>query len=45
MSDELFDNNVASEMTLEEVIEQEILPEATYVSTLYWFSADIILKS
>lgn len=41
MSDELFDNNVASEMTLEEAIEQEILPEATYVSTLYGYDAEL----
>ncbi len=41
MSDELFDNNVASEMTLEEAIEQEILPKATYVSTLYGYDAEL----
>lgn len=41
MSDELFDNNVASEMTLEEAIEQGILPEATYVSTLYGYDAEL----
>lgn len=41
MSDELFDNNVASEMTLEEAIEQGILPEATYVSTLYGFDEEL----
>lgn len=37
MADELFKNNVASEMTLEEAIESEILPEASYVSTLYGY--------
>ena len=41
MSDELFDNNVASEMTLEEAIEQGILPEATYVSALYDYNAEL----
>lgn len=41
MSDELFNNNVASEMTLEEAIEQGILPEATYVSTLYGFDEEL----
>jgi len=41
MSEELFANNVASEMTLEEAIEQGILPEATYVSTLYGYDAEL----
>ncbi len=41
MSDEIFDNNVASEMTLEEAIKQGILPEAIYVSTLYGYDAEI----
>ena len=37
MTDELFENSVAAEMTLEEAIESEILPEASYVSTLYGY--------
>ena len=37
MAEELFENNIASEMTLEEAIEKGILPEATYVSTLYGY--------
>lgn len=37
MADELFENNVASEMTLEEAIETGILPKASYVSTLYGY--------
>ena len=41
MSDELFENNIASEMTLEEAIEKEILPEASYVSTLYGYEEEI----
>ncbi len=41
MSDELFDNNVASEMSLEEAIENGILPEATYVSTLYDYDSEL----
>lgn len=41
MADELFENNVASEMTLEEAIEKDILPEATYVSTLYGYDAEL----
>lgn len=40
MADELFENNVASEMTLEEAIERGILPEATYVSTLYGYDSE-----
>ena len=35
MSDELFEGNVVSEYTLEEAIEQGILPEATYISAIY----------
>lgn len=35
MAEELFNGNVASEMTLEEAIDKGILPEATYVSALY----------
>jgi len=35
MAEELFGENIASEMTLEEAIDQGILPEATYVSALY----------
>ena len=37
MTDELFENSVAAEMTLEEAIESEILPKASYVSTLYGY--------
>lgn len=41
MADELFENNVASEMTLEEAIEREILPKASYVSALYGYDKEI----
>ena len=41
MADELFENNVASEMTLEKAIESEILPEASYVSTLYGYDKEL----
>ena len=41
MADELFENNVASEMSLEEAIENGILPEATYVSTLYGYDKEL----
>jgi len=41
MSDELFENNIASEMTLEEAIESGILPQATYVSTLYGYDQQL----
>lgn len=41
MADELFENNVASEMTLEEAIESEILPESSYVSTLYGYDKEL----
>lgn len=41
MADELFKNNVASEMTLEEAIESAILPEASYVSTLYSYDKEL----
>lgn len=41
MADELFENNIASEMTLEEAIEREILPEATYVSALYGYDKEL----
>ena len=41
MTDELFENNVASEMTLEEAIENGILPEASYVSTLYGYDKEL----
>ena len=41
MADELFENNVASEMTLEEAIESEIIPEASYVSTLYGYDKEL----
>lgn len=37
MADELFENNIASEMTLEDAIENGILPEASYVSTVYGY--------
>ncbi len=41
MSDELFENNIASEMSLEEAIESGILPSATYVSTLYGYENEL----
>ena len=41
MADEMFENNVASEMTLEEAIDREILPGATYVSTLYGYEQEL----
>lgn len=41
MADELFENNVASEMSLEEAIENGILPEATYVSSLYGYNQEL----
>ncbi len=41
MSDELFEGNIASEMTLDEAIEQAILPEATYISTVYDYDAEL----
>lgn len=41
MAEELFDGNVASEMTLEEAIEKEILPGATYVSALYSYTDEL----
>ena len=41
MADELFENNVASEMTLEEAIESKILPEASYVSSLYGYDKEL----
>lgn len=43
MADEMFENNVASEMTLEEAIDRGILPGATYVSTLYSYE-QLLLK-
>lgn len=41
MADEMFENKVASEMILEEAIENGILPEATYVSTLYGYEQEL----
>ena len=41
MADEMFENNVASEMTLEEAIDRGILPKATYVSTLYGYEQEL----
>lgn len=41
MADEMFENNVASEMTLEEAIDRGILPGATYVSTLYGYEQEL----
>ena len=41
MADELFENNIASEMTLEEAIESGILPEASYVSALYGYDKEL----
>lgn len=41
MADEMFENNVASEMTLDEAIDSGILPGATYVSTLYGYEQEL----
>lgn len=41
MADEMFDNNVSSEMSLEEAIDKGILPEATYVSALYGYQDEL----
>lgn len=41
MASELFENSVASEMTLEEAIERGLLPEATYVSALYGYEKQL----
>lgn len=41
MADELFEDNIASEMSLEDAINQGILPEATYVSTLLGYEQEL----
>ena len=41
MSEELFDGDIASQMTLPEAIVKGILPVPTYISTLYSFEEDI----
>ncbi len=41
MAEELFENNIASEMSLEEAIERGILPKATYVSALYGYTKEL----
>ena len=41
MAEELFGNNIASEMSLEEAIETGILPKATYVSALYGLDEEL----
>lgn len=40
MSDELFDNNIASEITLGEAIVKGILPAPKYITALYSYSKD-----
>ena len=40
MSDELFDGNVVAEMTIDDAIEQGILPEATYVTSVYEYNQE-----
>ena len=37
MTDELFDGNIASELTLEEAIQQGILPKVKYVTGIYGY--------
>jgi len=41
MAEELFNDNIASEMTLEEAINDRILPKAKYVSALYGYSEEL----
>ena len=41
MAEELFGDNIASEMTLEEAINRGILPRAKYVSALYEFDEEL----
>lgn len=41
MAEELFGDNIASEMTLEEAINNGILPRARYVSALYEFDDEL----
>jgi len=41
MAEELFEDNIASEMSLEEAINEGILPNAKYVSALYGYSEDL----
>ena len=41
MAEELFGDNIASEMSLEEAINEGILPKAKYVSALYGYSEDL----
>lgn len=46
MADEIFDGNVVSHISLAEAIEQKLLPNPTYVTTLYTFqkTASELLK-
>lgn len=41
MAEELFGNNIASEMSLEEAIENGILPKAKYVNALYGYNEEL----
>lgn len=41
MAEELFGENIASEMSLEEAIEKGILPSAKYVSALYSYTEEL----
>jgi len=41
MAEEMFGDNIASEMTLEEAISRGILPKAEYVSALYEFEDEL----
>ena len=41
MAEELFEGSIASEMSLEETIERDILPSAKYVSALYGYTEEL----
>lgn len=41
MADELFDGNIASEITLGEAIARDILPAPTYITTVYAYQQEI----
>lgn len=41
MAEELFDNNIASQITLVEAVTKGILPLLTYINALYSFDEDI----
>lgn len=43
MAEKLFGNNIASEISFEEAVEQGILPEYDYVSALYGYEKDMKL--